>query len=69
MIKDKLFFYYAYEKVKRDLPQVVTVSPAVLTQIGLPASLAEQIPFNQNVQFFFAKGNYQITNNHRLSLR
>lgn len=69
IIKDKLFFYGAYEKVKRDLPQVVTVTPAVLAQIGLPASFADPIPFKQDVQFFFGKMDYQITNNHRLSLR
>jgi hypothetical protein len=69
IIKDKLFFYAAWEKVKRDLPQIVTVTPAQLAQIGLPADFANPIPFSQNVQFFMAKGDWQINQSHRLSLR
>lgn len=69
IIRDKLFFYGAYEKVKRDLPQVVTVTPAILAQVGLPANFADPIPFTQDVQFFFGKADYQINNNHRLSMR
>lgn len=69
LVRDKLFFYGAWEKVKRDLPSVVTVAPATLTQLGLPADLANAIPFSQNVQFFMAKADWQIHTNHRLSLR
>lgn len=69
IIKDKLFFYAAYEKVVRDLPQVVTVSPTVLAQVGLPATFADAVPFQQDVRFFYGKMDYQINNNHRLSLR
>lgn len=69
LVRDKLFFYGAWEKVKRDLPNVVTVTPATLTQLGLPADYADAIPFRQNVQFFMAKADWQIHTNHRLSLR
>jgi len=69
LIRDKLFFYGAYEKVKRDLPRVVTVTPSILSQVGLPANFADPIPFEQNVQFFFAKMDYKINNSNRLSLR
>jgi hypothetical protein len=67
--RDKIFWYGAYEKVKRDLPAPVTVSADNLSQLGLPASYANAIPFAQNVTFFMAKADVQITNNHRLSLR
>ena len=69
IIKDKLFFYGAWEKVKRDLPNVVTVTPATIAQLGLPANFAEAIPFTQNVQFFMGKADWQINNSNRLSLR
>ena len=69
IIKDKLFFYGAYEQVKRDLPTVVTVTPAVLAQVGLPTSYADPIPFSQDVKFFMAKLDYQINNSNRLSVR
>jgi hypothetical protein len=69
LIKDKLFFYGAWEKVKRDLPNVVTVTPATIAQVGLPSSFGEAIPFNQNVQFFMGKMDWQINNSNRLSLR
>ncbi len=67
IVRDKLFFYGAWEKVTRDLPNVVTVAPAVFTQLGLPAE--SSIPFSQNVQFFMVKGDWQISSSHRLSLR
>jgi hypothetical protein len=67
--KDKAFFYGAWERVVRDLPQPVTATPAVIAAVGLPAEFANAIPFAQNVQFFFARGDVQLTQNHRLALR
>ncbi len=69
IIRDKLFFFGSYEKVKRDLPSTVSANPADLAALGLPASYADAIPFNQNVTFFMGKVDYQINSSNRLSLR
>jgi hypothetical protein len=69
VIKDKVFFFGAWEHIKRDLPQPVTVTPATIATLGLPAAFANAIPFGQNVTFLLAKADYQITQNHRLSVR
>src|SRR5712691_11100829 len=69
VIKDKLFFFGAWEHVNRDLPMPVTVSSTTITTLGLPANFANAIPFSQNVTFVLGKGDYQITQNHRLSAR
>src|SRR5207244_1222046 len=36
IVKDKLFYFGSWEHVKRDLPGVVTVTPATIAQLGLP---------------------------------
>ena len=69
LIKDRMFFFAGYERVNRDLPAPVTVSPAILTQLGLPASFADAIPFSQRVSFFIAKLDWLLTTNHRLTVR
>ena len=69
LVKDRVFFFGGYEHVKRDLPAPVTVAPATLAQLGLPANFANAIPFSQSVTFFIGKVDWQLTSKHRLSLR
>jgi len=60
IVKDKLFFFGAFEHVKRDLPGVVTVSAANIAALGLPANYGDPIPFRQSVYFYMGKGDWQI---------
>jgi hypothetical protein len=69
IIRDKLFFFGAFEHVKRDLPAPVTVSAATIAQLGLPASFANAVPFSQDVYFYMAKADWTINQKHRLSVR
>jgi hypothetical protein len=69
IIRDKLFYFAGVEHVKRDLPQIVSVSPSVVSALSLPANYANAIPFSQDVLFFLGKLDYQINNRNRLSLR
>lgn len=69
LIRDKLFFFGAFEHVKRDLPGVVTVPPATIAQLGLPASFANAIPFAQSVYFYMAKVDWTLGSRNRLSVR
>ena len=69
IVKDKVFYYGAYERVKRDLPSIVSVSPANVAALGLPADYANAIPFRQEVTFFMAKMDWQLSQAHRLSVR
>jgi hypothetical protein len=69
LIKDKLFWFGAFEHVSRGLPNAVTVTPATLTAIGLPTSYSNAIPFGQSVYFYMGKADWQINQNNRLSGR
>lgn len=69
LVKDKVFFFGAYERVKRDLPATVSVLPADLATLGLPPAFADAIPFRQDVQFFMVKSDVQLNNSNRLSVR
>ena len=67
--KDKIFIFGAYERVKRDLPTIVSVSPATVATLGLPASYSDAIPFRQDVMFFMTKLDWQLNNSNRLAVR
>lgn len=69
IVKDKIFFFGGYERVKRDLPTTVSPTAATLAQLGLPATYANAIPFSQNVTFFIGKVDWQLGNSNRLALR
>ncbi len=69
LVRDKVFWFGSYEKVKRDLPNTVSATPTDIAALGLPASFADAIPFNQNVTFFMAKVDYQLNAANRLSIR
>jgi hypothetical protein len=69
IIKDKLFYFGSWEHVKRDLPTPVTVSPATIAQLGLPASYANAIPFGQSVTFFLARADWQVNSSNHVSVR
>jgi hypothetical protein len=69
IIKDKLFYFGAFEHVKRDLPNVVTVPSATIAQLGLPSSYAAAIPFSQSVYFYMFKVDYQLDQANRISVR
>ncbi len=69
IIKDKLFWFGAFEHVSRSLPSAISVTPATLTSIGLPTNLSNPIPFSQSVYFYMGKADWQINQNNRLSGR
>lgn len=69
IVRDRLFFFAGAEHVKRDLPAPVTVPIETLSQLGLPVSFGNAIPFSQNVTFFLGKLDWQISAAHRLSVR
>ncbi len=69
LIRDKLFFYGSFEHVKRDLPSVISVTPATVSLLGLPANYAAAIPFGQSLYFYMFKADWQLNDKNRLSFR
>jgi hypothetical protein len=69
VIRDKLFFFGAFEHVKRDLPAPVTVSAANIALLGLPADYVNAVPFRQSVYFYMAKVDWLLSPRNRISTR
>jgi hypothetical protein len=69
LIRDKLFFFGAFEHVKRDLPAPVTVPAATIATLGLPADYVNAVPFRQSVYFYMAKADWLLTPRNRVSAR
>jgi Carboxypeptidase regulatory-like domain/TonB dependent receptor-like, beta-barrel len=70
IVRNKLFFYGGWEQTRRDLSSnsLITVSPSVVTQLGLKAQPAAA-PNVQTAKFKIAKSDYQINNANRLTVR
>jgi hypothetical protein len=70
IIKNKLFFYGGWEQTRRDLSStsLITVTPSVITTLGLKPQ-PDAAPNVQTGKFAIGKGDYQIDNNNRLTLR
>ena len=69
ILRDRLFVFAGYEWVDRDLPQPVTVDPAVISQLHLPASYTRPIPQAQSNQFFLARADWQWNDRNRVFIR
>ena len=68
IIKDKLFWFGAFEHVKRDLPGDRAVTPDTRHSV-YPTSYSDAIPFSQSVYFYMGKADWQINAKNRLSGR
>jgi len=69
IIRDRLFVFAGYEWVKQELPQPLTVDPAVLSELGLPSSYANPIPHAQSNRFIMGRADWQWNDRNRAFIR
>lgn len=67
--KDKLFFFGAFEHVRNDLSTPITVSPATIATLGLPARYSDVLPTVEQPYFYFGRVDWQINTNNQLFIR
>jgi hypothetical protein len=70
VLKNKLFFYGGAERTRRDLSSgsLISVSPAVVASVGVKPQ-PDAWPNVQTAKFIIAKGDYQLSKDHRLTGR
>jgi hypothetical protein len=70
IVRNKLFFYGGWEQTRRDLSStaLISVDPAIVAQVGLKPQPAA-VPNVQTAKFLIGKGDYQISNDNRLTVR
>lgn len=70
--RDKLFFFFAYEKLKRANPQAVTITPAnqaTLIGYGVDPSVFGTAPSVQRAQWVDARGDWNINTKNQFFVR
>ena len=70
VLKNKLFFYSGWEQTRRDLSStaLVTITPANAAAVGLDPEPAA-VPNVQTAKFFIGKGDYDLSNANRATVR
>lgn len=68
IVKDRLHVYLGAERTYRGMERVITLTPQVLEQVGLPPQPGVA-PAYQNVDFVLGKADYTVNAAHRLTSR
>jgi hypothetical protein len=68
VMRNKLFFYGGFEYTKQDLPETVTIDPAVAQAVNL-AEQPRVVEGYRATPFYIGKIDYQLRESHRLSIR
>lgn len=69
VIKDRLFFFGAYEHVVRGQPAPVTITPANIQALGLPADQVAAAPGLLHGTFVMGRGDWTINKKNSLFIR
>ena len=69
IVKDRLFFFGAYEHLTRGLPQPNTININSAAQLGISPNLLATAPSIQHAQFADLRLDWQITQKHQLFVR
>ena len=69
VLRDRLFVFVGYEWLERDLPQPLTVDPAVLSLLHLPASYEHPIPKEQSNHFLIGRADWNWNDRNRVFFR
>ncbi len=67
--KDKIFFFAQYEWNPLVIPRPITITPANITALGLPASEVSPAPFGEKFHTAMGKVNFEINPKNRGFLR
>ena len=68
LLRNRLFYYTGFEYTKQDLPNVVTIQPAVAQAINLAAQ-PTTVEAYRATPFYIGKLDYKLTGSHQVSLR
>ena len=67
-IRNRLFYYFGFERTYQDLERPVTIDPNVAAQVGV-ASQPATVPSSRSTPFVIGKADWQLNPAHRLSAR